>query len=322
MHKVQRKVVRVDPEQSLTYCKHCNNPNADVVEDTKEGTSICRTCGLVISDHNIDERSEWRTFANDGGDKADPTRVGGPTNDLLDGGQLLTSIVGGKGDFASAARFQHMSSTTTAQRNLQSAFGRIAAVSDRLELLPVVKERAQGLYKQADEKFSPGGRKIDGYVAASLYIACRQEGVPRSIKEICAFAAVPKKQVNRCFKQMLTVLDDALKTVSSSDYMHRFCSQLKLDVKVANAASHIAAEAVKRGAVGGRCPTSVAAASIFLACQLGSKREVTTGQISLVAGVSETTIRNTYKDIFAQRTELVPGDYASSETVEKLTLSG
>ena len=35
---------------------------------------------------------------------------------------------------------------------------------------------------------------------ACLYIACRQEGVPRTFKEIVAVSTVSKKEIGRCFK--------------------------------------------------------------------------------------------------------------------------
>jgi len=47
----------------------------------------------------IDFGSEWRTFSNDMGN-ADPSRVGGTENPLLNGSDLSTVIGGGKGEAA------------------------------------------------------------------------------------------------------------------------------------------------------------------------------------------------------------------------------
>lgn len=57
---------------------------------------ICSECGLVVGDRVIDVGSEWRTFSNE---KAgvDPSRVGGPENPLLGGGDLSTMIGPGTG---------------------------------------------------------------------------------------------------------------------------------------------------------------------------------------------------------------------------------
>ena len=44
------------------------------------------------------------------------------------------------------------------------------------------------------------GRSNEAISAACLYIACRQEGVPRTFKEIVAVSTVSKKEIGRCFK--------------------------------------------------------------------------------------------------------------------------
>jgi hypothetical protein len=56
-----------------------------------------QNCGVVVEAHVIDERSEWRTFADKDGNGADPNRVGGPVNPLLSDGGMSTMIGGGKG---------------------------------------------------------------------------------------------------------------------------------------------------------------------------------------------------------------------------------
>ncbi|KFM24080.1 Transcription initiation factor IIB-2 [Auxenochlorella protothecoides] len=42
-------------------CPECGE--SDFVEDHSSGDLICRSCGMVVEAHVIDERSEWRTFA-------------------------------------------------------------------------------------------------------------------------------------------------------------------------------------------------------------------------------------------------------------------
>lgn len=51
-------------------------------------------------------------------------------------------------------------------------------------LLIRTQDRANELYKQVDDQKSMRGRTADGMTAASLYIACRYEKVPRTFKGI------------------------------------------------------------------------------------------------------------------------------------------
>lgn len=73
-----------------------SHPEAPLIEDYRAGDMICSECGLVVGDRVIDVGSEWRTFSNE---KAgvDPSRVGGPENPLLSGGDLSTMIGPGTG---------------------------------------------------------------------------------------------------------------------------------------------------------------------------------------------------------------------------------
>jgi len=164
------------------------------------------------------------------------------------------------------------------------------------------------------------GRSSDGIIAASLYIACRQEGVPRTFKEICSLTKVSKKEIGRCYKFMLKVLETNLETISTSDFMSRFCSKLELPNDVIKAATHVAKEAVSLGIVAGKCPISVAAAGIYLVSQL-SKEKRTQKDIAGVAGVSEVTIRNSFKDLYPYRSKLLPTSFIPAESVENLPAS-
>lgn len=67
------------------------HPEAHLIEDYRAGDMICSECGLVVGDRVIDVGSEWRTFNNEKSG-VDPSRVGGPENPLLSGGDLSTMI--------------------------------------------------------------------------------------------------------------------------------------------------------------------------------------------------------------------------------------
>ena len=47
---------------AVVKCPDCGGTR--LVEDHANGDVVCRECGLVVESHIIDERSEWRTFAD------------------------------------------------------------------------------------------------------------------------------------------------------------------------------------------------------------------------------------------------------------------
>jgi len=98
----------------------------------------------------VDDGAEWRTFNNDRSN-GDPSRVGGPENNLLDGSDLSTMISGGKGDAAfdeqGHAKYQNRRSMSQADRALTNAFKEMSQLAERINLPKTIVERASVLFK-------------------------------------------------------------------------------------------------------------------------------------------------------------------------------
>jgi transcription initiation factor TFIIB len=88
----------------------------------------------------------------------------------------------------------------------------------------------------------------------------------------------------------------------------RFCSQLSLTHKVTSISEELADKMSSIGALAGRSPLSAAAACIYFASHL-MKEPKTAKEISLVAGVSDGTIRTAYKLLEAEKDMLVNPDW-------------
>lgn len=245
----------------------------------------------------IDVGSEWRTFSNEKSG-VDPSRVGGPENPLLNGSDLSTMIGPGTGaasfDGFGTAKYQNRRTVfqrilffmrfiiyeyscgcilfffqmSSSDRALVNAFREINGMADRINLPKTIVDRANTLFKQVHDGKNLKGRSNDAIASACLYIACRQEGVPRTFKEICAVSKISKKEIGRCFKLILKALETSVDLITTGDFMSRFCSNLGLPNMVQRAATHIARKAVEIDIVPGRSPISVAAAAIYMASQV------------------------------------------------------
>nr|GFA59572.1 transcription initiation factor IIB-2 [Tanacetum cinerariifolium] len=200
--------------------------NTEVVLDHSAGDTVCSECGLVLESHSIDETFEWRTFANESGDN-DPVRVNGATNISLMMVVCLLLLVN-----ASLGRWQNLGSNP--DRSLILAFKTIAPMCDRLGLVATIKDRANEIFKKVeDQKKSNRGRYQDATLAAYLYIACRQEDKPQTVKEICsATNGATKKEIGRdkeyIVKQLELEMGQSVETgtINVGDFMRRFCSNL------------------------------------------------------------------------------------------------
>ncbi|KAL2749543.1 transcription initiation factor IIB [Vespula maculifrons] len=296
------------------------HPDAPLIEDHRAGDQICSECGLVVGDRVIDVGSEWRTFSNE---KAgvDPSRVGGPENPLLNGSDLSTMIGPGTGaasfDAFGASKYQNRRTMSSSDRALINAFREINGMADRINLPKTIVDRANNLFKQVHDGKNLKGRANDAIASACLYIACRQEGVPRTFKEICAVSKISKKEIGRCFKLILKALETSVDLITTGDFMSRFCSNLGLPNMVQRAATHIARKAVEIDIVPGRSPISVAAAAIYMASQ-ASEDKRSQKEIGDIAGVADVTIRQSYKLMYPHASKLFPEDFKFATPIDQL----
>lgn len=73
----------------------------------------------------------------------------------------------------------------SSDRTLINAFREIDGMADRINLSKSIVDRANLLFKQVHDGRNLKGRANDAIASACLYIACRQERVPRTFK-VCS----------------------------------------------------------------------------------------------------------------------------------------
>lgn len=115
---------------------------------------------------------------------------------------------------------------SSSDRALIAAFKEISTMADRINLPKTIVDRANNLFKQVHDGKNLKGRSNDAKASSCLYIACRQEGVPRTFKEICAVSKISKKEIGRCFKLTLKALATSVDLITTADFMSRFCANL------------------------------------------------------------------------------------------------
>jgi len=90
------------------------------------------------------------TYSNEKAN-ADPSRVGGAENPLLNGSDLSTLIGGGKGEAAfdenGLAKYSNRRTMTTGDRALVNAFQEISDMATRINLPKAIIDRANNLFK-------------------------------------------------------------------------------------------------------------------------------------------------------------------------------
>ncbi len=288
-------------KKQLKKCPDCGSTN--IYHKTDKGETVCRECGLVIEDRMVDFSQEWRSFEDDGG-QSGKRRTGAPTSQTSFDQGLGTEIgttsdyykLGkDKDKFFRLRKWQYRISTAI-ERNLKVALAELKRVSSYLKLPKQVEEEAARIYRLAVQKGLVRGRSMESVVAGALYAACRRHEVPRTLDEMGEASGIEKKEIGRTYRFITRELEIKIRPSNPSDYIPRFASALKLSPETQSKSVEILEMARKIELTSGRGPTGIAAAALYVASLIhGEKR--TQREVADVAGVTEVTIRNRYKEL-------------------------
>lgn len=293
-------------EIELIKCPECNCIHLTRAYD--RGELVCEGCGLVLDDNFIDQGPEWRGFDFEQAEKR--ARTGAPMTYTIHDKGLSTVISWQNKDAYGKSipamnraqvyrmrKWQRRTRVSNAtERNLVFALGESDRISSTMGLTRNIRETAAMIYRKAVNKNLIRGRSIEGVVAASLYGACRQCGVPRTLDEIASSSTVGRKEIGRAYRFITRELKLKLMPTRPQDYISRFCSKLKMSGKVQIKAAEILKDATDKELTSGRGPTGIAASAIYMAGIVCNERR-TQKEIADVAGVTEVTIRNRYKEL-------------------------
>jgi transcription initiation factor TFIIB len=143
------------------------------------------------------------------------------------------------------------------------------------------------------------GRSMESVVAGSLYAACRRHGVPRTLDELSEAASIDKKEIGRTYRFVTRELGIKILPSNPADYIARFVSALELSAETQSRSVEIIEQAQEMELTSGRGPTGIAAASLYVSALLNGEKR-TQREVADVAGVTEVTIRNRYKELLEE----------------------
>ncbi|CAF1041879.1 unnamed protein product [Rotaria sp. Silwood1] len=303
------------------------HPTSELIEDYRAGDMICSQCGLVVGERMIDVSSEWRDFGDESNSK-DRSRVGSAQSLLYDYDNFLTTIsigtsAGARNELGKQKYRQMTSQTSSADKALRNGHDAIRAMAAHIHLTKKIIDRAFLIYKHCYEKKCLRGYSPEAIIASCIYSACRQEGSPRTMKEICGVAKISVKDLGRCFNKIKLSLPDSsvIQSIDIKDLVPRFCNQLELkqEILIRKTAMHIVERANEICDIQGRAPSSVASAAIYMAC-LAACEKITKEDIQKPTGVSEGVIRDVYRLMLPQAAKLFPTDFVFKCSIVNLPM--
>ena len=230
---------RTYPDHSTLACPMCSKDKI-VITDPESGEIICSTCGIVISD-KIEEsnRPEWNAFSVE--EINAKSRTGIPTS-LARHDMGLATVIGRDSRDASGQKLDPATRTTMnrlriidhrtqgytpTDKNRRQAFNELNILKHKLGLSDAAVEKTAYIYRKVQKRGFVRGRTIAAVLAPAVYIACREMGISRTIKDIAAISNIRRKELARIYRILVFELDIKIPIVDP----------MKCIVKVANKAN-------------------------------------------------------------------------------------
>jgi transcription initiation factor TFIIB len=282
-----------------------------MITDLESGEVICKNCGIVMLDKIQESRPEWRAFTVD--DNNDRSRTGTPRS-LARHDMGLSTVIGRADKDASGNRidismrsimdrlrswdFKTQAYTPT-DRNLRQAFSELERLKDKLGLSDVIIEKTAYIYRKAQERGLVRGRTISSVLAAAIYIACRESGTSRTLKDIASISNIKRKDIARTYRLLVLELNYKIPMIDPIKCIVKVANKANLSEKTKRQAMDIMHSVTKSGISAGKDPMGLAAAVLYISClNIGESRTQT--DIADAAGVTEVTVRNRYKNLKRQ----------------------
>ncbi len=281
-------------------CTECASKNLFL--SPEKGELFCRDCGIVVEDHIIDFSVEGYANNESGEDRRSrgtgrPAEIGTPS-------KMATQI----GNYRERRAFKekgrgmvwvdrpYIGSKTALERNLQVAEEEMKRICCQLHFTKQMEKQALQLYYDCACKGLAKGRKIETLVAGVLYFVAKQFGVARTLDEFSGVVGIGKREIGRVYRYVVKEMKLNAAQSSPADYLPRFAASLKLPAEVQTKAVELLERAKDKELTSGRGPAGLAAAALYIAGLMNGEKR-TQREVADVAGVTEVTIRNRYKEL-------------------------
>jgi transcription initiation factor TFIIB len=194
------------------------------------------------------------------------------------------------------SKWQSRATRSDKIRNLNQAMGILANLCNHLHIPNLVKEQTAFLYRKALKIGVIRGRSIESIVAACLYAACRYTRTQRRLSEIAKYTSCNSKELAKNYRVIHNRLNLDVPRQKAQSLVPKFADMVGIGPSIQSEAVSILRMAERSKLTGGKSPSGLAAAALYIACSM-SNTKFTQKEIAYAAGVTEVTIRNRYKEM-------------------------
>ncbi|MFB5627479.1 MAG: transcription initiation factor IIB family protein [Nitrosarchaeum sp.] len=281
-------------------CKLDTCKTYPIITDSERGEMFCGGCGLVLVQNISDNSHESSGYSQEDFMKLSRT---GPATSLTMYDKGLSTVIGINKDSSGNAlsrktKYEFNRLRTWDQRSksrstaaLSKAFTLLNGMKTKIGIPDNVVENAAYIYRKAVNAKLTRGRTMASLVSASLYAACRENNIPRTLDDIASAGNIERRILSRDLRTIIKKLGLDLNQYDISSFISKISNNMNLKEKTKRDAFNILKRCEDEKITAGKHPVAQAAASLYIACMINGEK-ISQKKFAMESGVSDVTIRN------------------------------
>lgn len=255
-------------------CPHCDSSNLN----TDGRDRYCTDCGTLVSGQAL-ERSEpsWRDISD--------RRLGpGQSNQWVNTG---TKTITGANE--SARFFRYNDRLDNNERSMVKGLREVRSISAKLELPSSMREQAAHWYRNVVRNELLQGRSIEGFAAASVYVAARERSYPITIDGLAECCPISAQEIRHQMSILHKEFSVEIQPAKPGDFLASIISELPVERTFEYKVRKLLESVTEEGYHIGKHPAAIAATAIYT---LSTATDIDLNQntVAETAGVSTVTI--------------------------------
>lgn len=270
------------------------------ITDSERGEIVCGGCGLILLQNMADASYENNGYSSEDFMKLSRT---GPATSLTMNDRGLSTVIGTNKDstgktLSSKTKYEFNRLRTWDQRSksrktvsFSKAFTLLHGMKTKLGISNNVVENAAYIYRKVVGAKLTRGRTTASLIAASLYAACRENNIPRTLDDIAEAGNVERRVLSRDLRTIIKKLELNLNQYDTSSFISKISNNMNLREKTKRDAFKILSICEKEQITAGKHPVAQAAASLYISCIMNGEK-ISQKKFAAESGISDVTIRN------------------------------
>ena len=271
-----------------------------VITDSERGEIVCGGCGLILVQNISGTLNESNGYTLEGFLKIVRT---GPATSLTMHDRGLSTVIGTNKDFSgnalsSKTKYEFNRLRTWDQRSksrktaiFSRAFTLLHGMKTELGVPDSVVESAAYIYRKIVNAKLTRGRTMASLVSASLYAACRENNIPRTLDDVANAGNVERIILSRDLRTIIRKLGLNLNQYDTTSFISKISNNMNLKEKIKRDVFEILKRCENEEITAGKHPVAQAAASLYISCIMNGEK-ISQKKFSVESGVSDVTIRN------------------------------